>query len=126
MDQLPAFMKLLNSSEEPSENRSNLITWTILDLAPGESRSIVYRAMAETDGVYVNVAHIEAFSVDGPDGAAADVESRVDMPCEEHCLRPYPQTGSRPRASVSNAAAKSVVMTGYHATPVQLVNLGTR
>jgi hypothetical protein len=79
MDQLPAFMKLLNSSEEPSENRSNLITWTILDLAPGESRSIVYRAMAETDGVYVNVAHIEAFSVDGPDGAAADVESRVDI-----------------------------------------------
>jgi len=79
MDQLPAFMKLLNSSEEPSENRSNLITWTILDLAPGESRSIVYRAMAESDGVYVNVAHIEAFSVDGPDGAAADVESRVDI-----------------------------------------------
>jgi uncharacterized repeat protein (TIGR01451 family) len=79
MDQIPPFMKLLNSSQEPSENRSNLITWTILDLAPGENRSIVYRAMAESDGVYVNVAHIEAFSVDGPDGAAADVESRVDI-----------------------------------------------
>jgi hypothetical protein len=79
MDQLPAFMKLLNSSQEPSENRSDLITWTILDLAPGENRTIVYRAMAESDGVYVNVAHIEAFSVDGPDGAAADVESRVDI-----------------------------------------------
>ncbi|MDD4448399.1 MAG: SdrD B-like domain-containing protein, partial [Methanothrix sp.] len=71
MDQIPAFMKLLNTSLEPSENRSNLITWTILDLAPGENRTIVYRAMAESDGVYVNVAHIEAFSVDGPDGAAA-------------------------------------------------------
>jgi hypothetical protein len=35
--------------------------------------------MAESDGVYVNVAHIEAFSVDGPEGAAADVESRVDI-----------------------------------------------
>jgi hypothetical protein len=79
MDQLPLPMKLLNSSLEPSENRSNLITWAILDLAPGESRSITYRARAEKDGVYVNVAHIEAFSVDGPDGAAADVEARIDL-----------------------------------------------
>jgi hypothetical protein len=79
MDQLPASMKLLNSSQEPSENRSNLITWTILDLAPGENRTIVYRTEAQSDGVYVNVAHIEAFSVDGPEGAAADVESRVDI-----------------------------------------------
>jgi large repetitive protein len=79
MDQLPEPMKLLNSSLEPSENRSNLITWTVLDLAPGESRTIVYRARAEKDGVYVNVAHIEAFSVDGPDGASADVEARVDL-----------------------------------------------
>jgi hypothetical protein len=78
MDQLPMPMKLLNSSLEPSENRSNLITWT-LDLAPGESRNITYRARAEKDGVYVNVAHIEAFSVDGPDGAAADVEARIDL-----------------------------------------------
>ncbi|MDQ1262163.1 MAG: large repetitive protein, partial [Euryarchaeota archaeon] len=79
MDQLPPSMELLNSSLEPSENRSNLITWTILDLAPGENRTIVYRARAEQDGTYVNVAHIEAFSVDGPDGAAADVEARVDL-----------------------------------------------
>ncbi len=79
MDQLPLPMQLLNSSLEPSENRSNLITWTILDLAPGESRTIVYRARALKDGVYVNVAHIEAFSVDGPDGAAADVEARIDL-----------------------------------------------
>ncbi|MCX6679059.1 MAG: hypothetical protein NTX42_01650 [Methanothrix sp.] len=79
MDQLPLPMQLLNSSLEPSENRSNLITWTILDLAPGESRNIVYRARALKDGVYVNVAHIEAFSVDGPDGAAADVEARIDL-----------------------------------------------
>jgi hypothetical protein len=56
LNQLPPSMKLLNSSQEPSENRSNLVTWTILDLA-----------------------HIEAFSVDRPDGAAADVESRVDI-----------------------------------------------
>ncbi|MGB5099307.1 MAG: SdrD B-like domain-containing protein [Methanothrix sp.] len=79
MDQLPQPMTLINSSLEPSENRSNLITWTILDLAPGESRNITYRARAENDGVYVNVVHIEAFSVDGPDAAAADVEARIDL-----------------------------------------------
>ncbi|MCK9565669.1 MAG: DUF11 domain-containing protein, partial [Methanothrix sp.] len=79
MDQLPQPMTLINSSLEPSENRSNLITWTILDLAPGESRNITYRARAENDGVYVNVVHIEAFAVDGPDGAAADVEARIDL-----------------------------------------------
>ncbi len=79
MDQLPLSMKLLNSSLEPSENRSNLITWTILDLAPGEDRTIIYRARAEKDGTYVNAAHIEAFSVDGPEGAAADVEARIDL-----------------------------------------------
>ena len=79
MDRLPLSMRLLNSSQEPSENRSDLITWTILDLAPGENRSIVYRARAESDGTYINTAHIEAFSVDGPDGAAADVKARVDL-----------------------------------------------
>jgi uncharacterized repeat protein (TIGR01451 family) len=79
IDQLPPTMKLLNSSEEPSETRSNQITWNILDLAPGENRTIVYRAMAESDGVYVNVAHIEAFSVDGPDYAMADVEARIAL-----------------------------------------------
>jgi len=79
IDQLPASMKLLNSSQEPSDTRSNLITWNILNLTPGENRTIVYRAMAESDGVYVNVAHIEAFSVDGPDYAAADVEARIDL-----------------------------------------------
>lgn len=79
MDQMPEGMMLLNSSLEPSENRSNLITWSILDLGPGESRNIVYRTRSEKDGVYVNQAHIEAFSVDGPDGAAADVEARVGL-----------------------------------------------
>ena len=79
MDWLPPTMQLLNSSLEPSENRSNLITWTILNLAPGENRTIVYRTLAKEDGTYVNVAHIEAFSVDGPDGAAVDVEARIDL-----------------------------------------------
>lgn len=78
-DLLPAGMQFINSSLEPSENDSNQITWTILDLGPGESKSIIYRARAAGDGTYVNHVHIEAFSVDGPDFAAADVTMQVDV-----------------------------------------------
>ncbi len=79
IDRLPGAMQFLNSSLEPSEERSDMVTWTILDLGPGESREIVYRARAEKDGIFVNSAHIEAYSVDGPDAAAADVTSRVEI-----------------------------------------------
>jgi len=78
-DLLPAGMQFINSSLEPSENTSRQISWTILDLGPGESRSIIYRARAAADGSYVNHVHIEAFSVDGPDSAAADVTMQVDL-----------------------------------------------
>ena len=79
MDQLPPGMVFLNSSLEPSENGTNHITWTILNLGPQEQKSIIYRARAAGDGTYVNQAHIDAYSVDGPDAAAADVTSRVDI-----------------------------------------------
>lgn len=78
-DLLPAGMQFINSSLEPSENNSRQISWTILDLGPGESKSIIYRARAAADGSYVNHVHIEAFSVDGPDSAAADVTMQVDL-----------------------------------------------
>lgn len=78
-DLLPAGMQFINSSLEPSENNSNQITWTILDLGPGESRSIIYRARAAGDGTYANHVHIEAFSLDGPDSATADVTMQVDL-----------------------------------------------
>jgi len=79
MDQLPPGMVFLNSSLEPSENDTNHINWTILNLGPQEQKSIIYRASAAGDGTYVNQAHIDAYSVDGPDAAAADVISRVDI-----------------------------------------------
>ncbi|MDM7934719.1 MAG: hypothetical protein QUS08_04935, partial [Methanothrix sp.] len=79
IDHLPGGMQLLNASLDPSENSSTGITWTILDLHPGETRTITYRARAAGDGSYLNAAHIEAFSVDGPDFAVGDVSVRVDI-----------------------------------------------
>jgi hypothetical protein len=98
IDRLPGGMQLLNSSLEPSEERSDLVTWTILDLGPGESRNIVYRARAEKDGIYVNTAHIEAYSVDGPDAAAADVTSRVDIGAVGYREMPGPSEEWKPPA----------------------------
>jgi hypothetical protein len=79
MDQLPEGMTFLNSSLEPSENNSNQITWTILNIRPGETKSIVFRVRALNKGAYVNMAHIDTYDVDGPDSASADVESRIDL-----------------------------------------------
>jgi hypothetical protein len=79
MDQLPEGMTFLNSSLEPSENNSNQMTWTVLNLAPGETKSIVYRVRALSKGTFVNMAHIDTFAVDGPDSASAEVEARVDL-----------------------------------------------
>jgi len=79
MDQLPEGMTFLNSSLQPSENNSNQMTWTIMNLAPGETRSIVYRVRALSKGTFVNTAYIDAFAVDGPDSASAKVEARVDL-----------------------------------------------
>jgi hypothetical protein len=78
-DLLPAGMQFINSSLEPSENNSNQISWTIMDLGPGESKSIIYRARAAGDGTYANHVHIEAFSLDGPDSATADVTMQVEL-----------------------------------------------
>jgi len=77
IDSLPDGMTFVNASLEPSEVKGGRVTWTILDLEPGETERIDYRAAADGSGTYVNTAHIEAYSIDGPDSAAADVTSRV-------------------------------------------------
>jgi len=79
MDQLPEGMTFLNSSMEPSQNNSNQMTWTIMNLAPGETKSIVYRVRALSKGIFVNMVHIDTYAVDGPDSASANVEARVDL-----------------------------------------------
>jgi hypothetical protein len=77
IDQMPEGMNFLNSSLQPSDHLYGKVSWNIIDLKPGETRSIDYLARALSSGNFVNQAHIEVHSVNGPDSASTDVESSV-------------------------------------------------
>lgn len=78
-DQLPGKMMFQNSSLVPSDHSSGEVLWNIIDLKPGETRTIDYAVKALQSGVFVNQAHIEAHSIDGADYASADVASRIEI-----------------------------------------------
>jgi uncharacterized repeat protein (TIGR01451 family) len=78
-DQLPAGIVFLNSSVLPSDRTADEVSWNIMDLKPGETRTIDYWTRADQSGVFVNQAHIVVHSVDGTDFASADVVSRVEI-----------------------------------------------
>jgi hypothetical protein len=78
-DQLPGKMMFQNSSLMPSDHSSGELLWNIIDLLPGETRTIDYTVKALQSGVFVNQAHIEVHGIDGADYASADVTSRVEI-----------------------------------------------
>lgn len=80
-DMMPGGLIFQRSSLTTSNRSSNsdLVGWSIIDLKPGETRTIDYVAKALNTGVFVNHAHIEAHAVDGPDFIAADVASSVEI-----------------------------------------------
>lgn len=78
-DQLPGGMMFQNSSVAPADHSSGRVLWIIVDLKPGDTRTINYAVKALQSGSFVNQAHIEAHSVDGADYAYADVASRVEI-----------------------------------------------
>lgn len=80
-DMLPGGLIFQSSSLTPS-NRSfspDLVGWSIIDLKPGETKTIDYIAKALFSGVFVNHAYIEAHAVDGTDFIAVDVFSNVEI-----------------------------------------------
>jgi uncharacterized repeat protein (TIGR01451 family) len=82
-DQLPAGMRFVNSSLQPSDYGPDYATWNIVDLKPGEVRTIDYLALAYYGGTFVNQAHIEAYPVGGgSDLVLADVSCQVVVPGE--------------------------------------------
>ena len=78
-DQLPGEMMFQGASIEPTDHSSGRILWTMVDLNPGEIRTIDYTVKALQSGDFVNQAHIEAHSVDGAEYASAYVASRVTI-----------------------------------------------
>jgi large repetitive protein len=76
-DQLPDGMVFINSTTTPSDYRSDRVSWNIVDLRPGEMRTIDYLARANHGGEFINQAHINARYQNGTDSAFADVSSSV-------------------------------------------------
>jgi uncharacterized repeat protein (TIGR01451 family) len=76
-DQLPAGIMFLNSSQTPSDYSSDRITWSTIDLEPGEMKTIDYLARALQGGTFVNHAHIDAQYLNGTDFVWADVSCSV-------------------------------------------------
>jgi hypothetical protein len=72
-------MMFINSTVQPSDYSSDHARWNIIDLKPGEVKVIDYLARALQNGVFVNQAHIDTASVDGSDGAFADVSCQVQI-----------------------------------------------
>ena len=59
-DHIPSGMRFLNSSMVPSKQSQNAVKWMVMDLEPGEERSITYRAEASHDGKFIDLVHVDA------------------------------------------------------------------
>ncbi len=82
-DQLPTGIVFRNSSVLPSGRSPDEVSWKIIDLKPGETRTIDYYARAMQSGIFVSQTHIVAHFVDGADYTSADVTSRVEVGSEK-------------------------------------------
>lgn len=72
-------LALESTSPEPARYGTGQVVWNIIDLRPGERRSIDYVARALRSGSIVSSAHIEARALDGSGEVQADVAARVDI-----------------------------------------------
>jgi len=84
IDQLPSGMMFQNSSQIPSDYRSDRISWNIIDLRPGEMKTIDYWARALHGCTFVNQAHIDAQYLNGTDSAWTDVSCSVYVEGESY------------------------------------------
>jgi uncharacterized repeat protein (TIGR01451 family) len=78
-DLLPSGLVFLNSSVALTNYSSEVLKWNIIDLKPGETRTIDYGARAQYGGTFVNRADIEVYPTDGTGSAKTDVEASIDV-----------------------------------------------
>ena len=78
-DQLPQGMAFIGSSVPPSNvsSTSNTVRWNLIEIRPGENKTIDYRCRAQWGGRFENLAHVDAYSLDGADLTSTDVISSV-------------------------------------------------
>ena len=81
-DELPEGISFVNSTLPPAGRTASLLTWNIVDLQPGEVRSIDYLARAHRSGTFSAPAHIDASALDGSEVLSADISAQVYVPGE--------------------------------------------
>jgi hypothetical protein len=77
-DDLGPGLAFLNSSIDPARYSPSQAVWNIIDLKPGENRTIDLQARASRTGSVLSQVHIEAHALDGSGEALADLAVRVD------------------------------------------------
>jgi len=78
-DRLPDGMRLIDSSPTFATYEDGIITWNLIDLGPGEERTIVYEMEALWSGRFVNLVEVDARSVDGPSLQPVYAKSVVEV-----------------------------------------------
>ena len=81
VDTLPSGLSLLGASIMPAEyDRSRgTINWVVTDLKPQEVRTIEYIVEARTQGRFLNVAEVEAYTLGGRELKVVSISAVVDV-----------------------------------------------
>ena len=72
-------MALLDASPEFASLDDGVVTWNLVDLVPGETRTTTYSARAQWSGRFVNRVRVEASHVDGSGTSTAYASSVVEV-----------------------------------------------
>lgn len=81
-DELPEGISFVNSTLPPAGRTASSLTWNIVDLQPGQVRTLDYLARAHRSGTFSAPAYIDASSLDGSEVLSADVSAQVYVPGE--------------------------------------------
>ncbi|HOO54732.1 MAG TPA: hypothetical protein PLM24_05970 [Methanothrix sp.] len=78
-DQLPDGMRLIDSTPTFAAYEDGVVTWNLIDLGPGEEKTIVYETETLWSGKFVNLVEVDPRSVDGPSLRPVYAKSVVEV-----------------------------------------------
>jgi len=78
-DHLPDGLEVEEASPSFASLEGGVLTWNLVDLMPGETRTITYRAEALWGGRFLNRVRVDANAVDGSGASTAHASSLVEV-----------------------------------------------
>ena len=78
-DRLPSGMRLIASSPTFAAYDGGVVRWNLVDIGPGETKTIVYEVEALWSGRFMNQVEVEARSIGGPALRPVTARSMVDL-----------------------------------------------